>query len=65
MKDEKQRLENELALTKKDCEEERTKNKSLQQQSERLKSMVENLDSTREQLVKRLQSTSSEKQLDE
>ena len=65
LKDERQRAENELAQAKKDVDEERNKNKALQQQCDRLRAMVENLDSTREQLVKRLQSTSSEKQMEE
>jgi chromosome segregation ATPase len=46
---------------RKDLEDEINKSKSYQQQVERLRALVDNLDHTKEELVRRLQSTNQEK----
>lgn len=53
-RDEKQRMQAELSQLRKDLEEEVTKSKGYQQQIERLRALVDNLDHTKEELVRRL-----------
>jgi len=64
-KDQANRSQAELASTRKELEEEVTKSKSHLQQVERLRALVESLDSTKEELVKRLQNTNHEKMSEE
>ena len=42
-------------------EEERLKSQHLHQQSERMRSMIENMEQTKDELVKRFQATNQEK----
>lgn len=51
---------NQLADLKKQHEETQTRNQSLSQQLERMRSLVENLDQTKEELLKRLQNSTKE-----
>ena len=51
----------EVAQSRKELEDEITKGKALQQQVDRLRALVENLDQTKEELVRRLQSVNQEK----
>ena len=59
------RSQAELASTRKELEEEVTKSRAHLQQVERLRALVESLDSTKEELVKRLQNTNHEKMSEE
>jgi len=59
------RSQAENAQVRKELEEEINKSKQYQQQIERLRALVDNLDHTKEELVRRLQSTSHEKQSEE
>jgi len=65
LRDEKRRLEADLTAHRKDLEEEREKNRQADSQNQRLKALVQSLDETKEELVKRLQATTQEKQTEE
>jgi predicted transcriptional regulator len=60
-RDEQARREAELAQARHDLEDEVAKSRGLNQQVERLRALVESLDSTKEELVKRLQGANHEK----
>jgi len=60
-REDNRRGESDLHQLKKEYEDEKSKAVSLQQQNERLRALVENLDSTKEELMKRLQSSSKDK----
>ena len=55
VKDERQRLQNDLGQTQKDLAAEQQKTQSLSTQVERMRSLVENLDQTKDELLQRLQ----------
>lgn len=61
MREDKARKEAELAQSRHELEEEQSKSRALSQQLDRMRALVESLDSTKEELVKRLQATSQEK----
>jgi chromosome segregation ATPase len=61
MREDKARKEAELAQCRHELEDEQGKSRALSQQLDRLRALVESLDSTKEELVKRLQSTNQEK----
>ena len=61
LRDEKSRQQAENAQLRQDLDEEVAKSKAYQQQGERLRALVDNLDHTKEELVRRLQSTNQEK----
>ena len=54
LKDERRRLDADLTQCRKDLDEERAKSLNMTNQVERLKSLVENLDQTKDELSKRL-----------
>jgi len=54
MREEKARKEAELAQSRQELEEEQSKSRGLGQQVERLRALVESLDGTKEELVRRL-----------
>ena len=60
-RDDKTRKDAEISQARRDLEEETTKSRGLIQQVERLRALVESLDNTKEELVKRLQNTNHEK----
>ena len=57
IKDEKMRLQNDLGQCQKDLTSEQQKNQNLNTQIERMRSLVENLDHTKDELLQRLQQT--------
>ena len=57
VKDERQRLQNDLAQSRKDLAAEQQKNENLGTQVERMRSLIENLDHTKDELLQRLQQT--------
>ena len=57
LKDEKTRLSNDLALCRKELSSELQKTENLNGQVERMRSLVENLDHTKDELLQRLQQT--------
>ena len=57
IKDEKMRLQNDLGTCQKDLSAEQQKNTNLNTQIERMRSLVENLDHTKDELLQRLQQT--------
>lgn len=61
-KEDMRRLESDYAQIRKEYEDEKAKTKTIQQQNERLQSLVENLDQSKTELMKRLSSTNNEKQ---
>lgn len=65
MRVESQRAGNDLSTQNKEMAEMQQKNQTLAQQVDRLKSLVENLDQNKEELIKRLQSTSKGKRDEE
>lgn len=65
MREEKRRVDDDMYQIRKEFDDEKVKSTNLQQQNERLRSLVENLDSTKEELLKRLQSSSHTSQSSE
>lgn len=61
LKEENQRLKNELGQAHKDFKAEKAKHENATTQIERLRSLVENLDSTKDELLAKLQSAMVEK----
>lgn len=61
MRDEKGRSQTEVAQARKDLEDEVAKTRQYIQQVDRLKSVIESLDQTKEELMRRLQNTQQEK----
>lgn len=61
VKDERNRLQNDLGQVEKELSAEQTKNQNLTTQVERMRSLVENLDSTKDELLQRLQNSVTEK----
>ena len=59
IKDERTRLQNDLGQSRKDLSAEQQKNQSLNTQVERMRSLIENLDHTKDELLQRLQQTVS------
>ena len=59
------RAQAEASATRKDLEDECVKSKAHLQQVERLRALVDSLDQTKEELVKRLQNTNHEKLTEE
>ena len=57
IKDEKMRLQNDLGQCQKELNGELQKNQNLNTQVERMRSLVENLDHTKDELLQRLQQT--------
>ena len=57
VKDERQRLQNDLAQSRKDLAAEQQKTENLGTQVERMRSLIENLDHTKDELLQRLQQT--------
>lgn len=60
-RDEKARSQADLVQTRKDLEDEAAKARGLQGQVDRMRALVESLDQTKEELLKRLQNTTHEK----
>lgn len=61
MGDDNKKQAADLSISQKDLADHRQKCASLIQQIERLKSLVENLDQNKEELIKRLQNATSDK----
>ena len=61
LKEDARKWENEATQSRQDFEQEKSKTLSLTQQNERMRALVENLDKTKEDLMRRLQSSSNEK----
>jgi predicted RNase H-like nuclease (RuvC/YqgF family) len=61
LKEDYKRQNADMSASHKDLGEQREKAQSLQLQVERLKSLVENLDQNKEELIKRLQGASKDK----
>jgi uncharacterized coiled-coil DUF342 family protein len=61
LKDERRRIQEDLTAATKQLQEEASKNKQLNSQVERMTSLVGSLDSTKEELIKRLQHAEKDK----
>ena len=59
--DEVKRLGNDLATCRKDLQAEQAKHSNMVNQNERMRSLLENLEQTKDELLNRLQSQTTEK----
>ena len=60
-RDENKKYAADLSVSQNELNEQHTKNQSLMLQVDRLKSLVENLDQNKEELIKRLQNATQDK----
>ena len=61
LREERKKMENDLFEIRRDLEEERSKSKQLQLAIDRMRSMTEHLEKTKDDVVQRLQATNQEK----